>query len=495
VKLVTVLPLLKKDEINVIIDSARKLLEEIGVRIWNDEALKTLKQNGANVNFEQKIAKIPAHLIQEAIDKAPKSIPLYTRDGKSNYLMGNNNVFFIPGSAAVRVVDRHTGAARAPTTQDLVEFVRLVEGLDHLKLQSTAIIPMDVPEKLADRYRLYIVLCNSNRPIYTGAFTMDGAIDMKDMLLAVSGDEDNLAKMPRAVFVCCTSPPLKWSDLTSQNLMDLALYDIPISVIPVPMVGLAAPPTLAGALIQHVAEVFSGIVLTQLIKPGCPVFFGGSPAPVHQKSSACLTGSIEAAMLNVAATQVAKTFNLPTDFYAGLTNSNTVDEQSTAESAIGMLLAATAGINMIEGAGMIEFESCQSFEKVVIDNEIAGYIYRYLKGIDVRDETLMLDLLREIGPGGVFTSNIRAMKLALQYFNKEVHEIGPVFNVDGRKMWESKGGKDTVAKAKELVEKLLRSYEPNPPPRDVVNELNKIMDGAAKKYGTSLDKLPWKCEV
>lgn len=491
----TVLPLLKKDEINVIIDSARKLLEEVGVRIWNDEALKTLKQNGANVNFEQKIAKIPSHLLEEAIHKAPKSIPLYTRDGKSNHLMGNDNVFFIPGSAAVKIIDRHTGVARAPTTQDLVEFVRLVEGLDYLKLQSTAIIPMDVPEKLADRYRLYIVLCNSNRPIYTGAFTMDGAIDMKDMLLAVSGDEDNLAKMPRAVFVCCTSPPLKWSDLTSQNLVDLALYNIPISVVPVPMVGLAAPPTLAGALIQHVAEVFSGIVLTQLVKPGCPVFFGGSPAPVHLKSSACLTGSIEAAMLDVAATQIAKTFNLPTDFYAGLTNSNTVDEQSTAESAMGMLLAAAAGINMIEGAGMIEFESCQSFEKAVIDNEIAGYIYRYLKGIDVRDETLMLDLLREIGPGGVFTSNIRAMKLTLQYFNKEVHEIGPVFNVDGRKMWESKGGKDTVTKAKEHVEKLLRSYEPNPPPRDVVNELNKIMAGAARKYGTSLDTLPWKCEV
>jgi trimethylamine--corrinoid protein Co-methyltransferase len=491
----TALSLLKKDEINVVIDSAKKLLDEVGVKIWNDEALKILKQNGADVNFEHRIAKIPTHLLEEAIHKAPKSISLYTREGKSNYLMGNNNVFFIPGSAAVRVVDRRTGAARAPTTQDLVEFVRLVEGLDYIKLQSTAIIPMDVPEKLADRYRLYIVLCNSNRPIYTGAFTMDGAIDMKDMLLAVSGDEDKLAKMPRAVFVCCTSPPLKWSDLTSQNLMDLAVYNIPISVIPVPMVGLAAPPTLAGALIQHVAEVFSGIVLTQLVKLGCPVFFGGSPAPVHQKSSACLTGSIEAAMLDVAATQIAKTFNLPTDFYAGLTNSNTVDEQSTAESALGMMLSAIAGINMIEGAGMIEFESCQSFEKIVIDNEIAGYIYRFLKGIDVKDETLMLDLFREIGPGGVFTSNIRAMKLTLQYFNKEVHQIGPVFNIDGRKMWESKGGKDTLTKAKELVGNILRSYEPNPPPRDVVNELNKIMDGAAKKYGTSLDKLPWKCEV
>ncbi len=491
----TALSLLKNDQINVVIDSSKRLLTEVGVKIWNDEALKILKQNGADVDFEQRIAKIPTHLVDEAIHKAPKSIPLYTRDGKSKYLMRDNNVVFVPGSAAIKVIDRHTGGARRPKTQDFVEFVRLVEGLEYVKLQSTAIIPMDVPEKLADRYRLYIILCNSNWPIYTGAFTEDGAVDMKDMLLAVSGDEDNLAKMPRAVFVCCTSPPLKWSDLTSQNLVDLARYNIPISVIPVPMVGLGAPPTLAGALVQHVAEVFSGIVLTQLVKPGCPVFFGGSPAPVHLKSSVCLLGSIEAAMLDIAAAQIAKAFNLPTDFYAGLTNSNTVDQQSTAESAIGMMLAAIAGINMIEGAGMVEFESCQSFEKLVIDNEIAGYIHRFLKGIDVRDETLMLDLLREIGPGGVFTSNLRAMKLTLQHFNKEVHQIGPVFNIDGRKTWESKGGRDTLAKAKELVENLLRSYEPNPPPRDVVNELNKIMDAAAKKYGTSLDKLPWKCKV
>jgi len=495
VKLVTALSLLKKTEVNVISDAAKNLLNEVGVRVWNNEALKILKQNGANVYFEQRIAKIPVHLIEEAIHKAPKSILLYTRDGKSNYLMGNNNVFFIPGSAAIRVVDRGTGVARAPKTQDLVDFVRLVEGLEYLKLQSTAIIPMDVPEKLADRYRLYIVLCNSNKPIYTGAFTMDGAIDMKDMLLAVSGDEDNLAKTPRAVFVCCPSPPLKWSDVTSQNLVDLAVYSIPISVIPVPMVGMGAPPTLAGALVQHVAEVFSGIVLSQAVKQGSPVFFGGSPAPVHPKSGTLLLGSIEAAMIDVAATQIAKNFNLPTDFYAGLTNSNTIDQQSTAEGALGMILAALAGINMIEGAGMIEFESCQSFEKLVIDNEIAGYIHRFLKGIDVKDETLMLDLFREIGPGGVFTSSIRAMKLTLQYMNKEVHQIGSVFNIDDRKMWELKGGKDTLTKAKELAENLLRSYEPNPPSRDVVKELNKIMDRAAKKYGTSLDKLPWKCQV
>jgi len=491
----TALSLLKEDEANVIIGSAKKLLDELGVRVWNDEALKILKQNGADVNCEHKIAKIPPQLVEEAIHKTPKSISMYTRDGKSNYLMGNNNVFFVPGSAAVRVVDRHTGEARAPTTQDLVEFVRLVEGLDYIKLQSTAIIPRDVPEKLADRYRLYIVLCNSNKPIYTGAFTMDGAIDMKDMLLAVAGDEGNLAKMPRAAFTCCPSPPLKWSDVTSQNIMDLVMYNIPVSVVPVPMVGIGAPPTLAGALVQHAAEVFSGIFLAQVIKPGSPVFFGGSPAPVHPKTGAFLVGSIEAAMLDVAAAQIAKSFSLPTDFYAGLTNSNIVDEQSTAEGAVGMMLSALAGINMIEGAGMIEFESCQSFEKIVIDNEIAAYIYRFLKGIDVKDETLMLDLFREIGPGGTFTSNIRAMKLTLQFIAKEVYQIGPVFNIHDRNTWESKGGKDTLTKAKELGENLLKSYEPNPPPRDVVSELNKIMDRAAKKYGTSLDKLPWKCEV
>lgn len=145
---------------------------------------------------EERVARIQPGLVDECLKKAPKSIKLYSRNGKACYDVGGKNVYFVPGSTAIRLIDRKTGLAREPLTRDFVDFVRLVEGLEHLKFQSTALIPSDVPKEIADRYRLYIVLCSSNKPIYTGAFTVDGAIDMKDMLAAVAGGEDELAKKP-----------------------------------------------------------------------------------------------------------------------------------------------------------------------------------------------------------------------------------------------------------------------------------------------------------
>lgn len=488
------LTLLSKSEVELIVNSALKVLEEIGVKVYNDNALKVFREGGADVDQEEKLVKIQSSLVEESLRKAPSSFKLYSRDGRTSHEVGGDNVLFVPGSAAIRVIDRVTGEARPPTSEDFADFVRLVEALEHIKLQSTAMIPWEVPKEIADRYRLYIVLCSSNKPIYTGTFTIDGAIDMKDMLVAVAGGEEELARKPRAAFTCCPSPPLKWSDITSQNVIDLAKYGIPVSILPMPLVGLASPATIAGSLVQHVAEFLSGLILAQLVRPGTPVLFGGSPAPVDQRTATTLIGAVETVLMTSALTQIAKHLGLPTDMYVGLSNSNVVDEQAALESAIGMIAAALSGINMVEGAGMLEFESCQSFEKLVIDNEIAGMAYRFLRGIEVEDRTLALDLLKEVGAGGDFTESLKAMRLVMERFTKEVHLPSYVLNTDDRRVWEAKGSKDTITRAKERVDELLKKQGVTEPPVDVVKELNRIMDRAARKYGSSLDKLPWVCK-
>jgi trimethylamine--corrinoid protein Co-methyltransferase len=313
---------------------------------------------------------------------------------------------------------------------------------------------------------------------------------MKDMLVAVAGSEEELARKPRAAFTCCPSPPLKWSEITSQNIIDLAKHRIPISILPVPLVGLASPATLAGSLVQHVAEFFSGLVLAQLVNPRTPVLFGGSPAPIDQRSATALVGSVETVLMTSSLSQIAKALGLPSDMYVGLTNSNLPDEQASAETMLGMAIGALAGINMIEGAGMVEFESCQSFEKLVMDNEIAGMVYRLLKGIEVDEGLLAMDIIKEVGAGGSFTSCMKAMRLVMERFKKEIHLIGPVFNFMDRKVWVLKGGKDTRTKARELVNEILSQQGPELPPKEVLQKLNRIMDAAAKKYGVSLEELP-----
>ncbi|RLG39434.1 MAG: hypothetical protein DRO05_08825 [Thermoproteota archaeon] len=484
---------LEEDEIDLIVSAAKEVLREVGVKVYNDEALKVYSEGGAEVDFDKKLVKLGEDQIKEALKRAPSSFNLYSRDGKNRYTVGEGNTYFIPGSAAIRVIDRETGKARSPLARDYVELVRLVNYLDNLKFQSTALIPSDVPKEISDRYRLYIALCNTNKPIYTGTFTIDGAIDMKDMLVAVAGSEEELAKKPRAAFTCCPSPPLKWSDITSQNVIDLAKYGIPVSILPMPLVGLASPATIAGSLVQHVAEFFSGLVLAEFVRPGTPVLFGGSPAPVDQRTATTLMGAVETVMMTSALSQIAKTLNVPTDMYVGLSNSNILDEQASAETMLGMALGALAGINMIEGAGMIEFESCQCFEKLVVDNEIAGIVYRLLKGIEVSEDLLALDILKEVGAGGSFTSSMKAMKLVMERFKEEIHLLGPLFNTLDRKAWEVKVGKDVRTKARELVKELLSKAEPDLPPEEVIQDLNRIMDSSARKYGTKLENLPWKC--
>jgi len=480
------------EEVDMIVSSAKEILWEVGVKVYNEFALKIYSKGGAEVDYKEKLVKIGEDQVDEALSKAPSSFDLYSRDGEERFTVGEGYTYFIPGSAAIRIIDRETGRARTPLARDYVELVGLVNGLENLKFQSTALIPSDVPREIADRYRLYIALCNTKKPIYTGAFTIDGAVDMKNMLVAVAGSEEELVRKPRAAFTCCPSPPLKWSEITSQNIIDLAKYGIPVSILPVPIVGLASPATLAGSLVQHVAEFFSGLVLAQLVNPGTPVLFGGSPAPVDQRTATTLVGSPETVLMTSALSQIAKALRLPSDMYVGLSNSNLPDEQASAETMLGMALGALSGINMIEGAGMIEFESCQSFEKLVMDNEIAGIVYRLLRGIEIDEELLALDILREVGAGGSFTSSMKAMRFVMERFKEEIHMLGPVFNVMDRKAWELREGKDARTKARETVRELLSKQEAELPPIEVLQELNNVMDKSARKYGTTLENLPWK---
>ncbi len=483
---------LEKDEIDLILSSAYEILKMVGFKVYNERALRIFSEGGAEVDQKERLVKLEEELVREALRRAPSSFEIYSRDGEERFVLEDGKTYFVPGSAAIRVIDRKTGRARDPLAKDYVDLVRLVNQLDNLKFQSTAVIPTDVPKMISDRYRLYIALCNTNKPVYTGAFTVDGAIDMKEMLIAVAGSEEELERKPRAAFTCCPSPPLKWSEITSQNVIDLAESGIPISILPMPVVGLASPATLSGSLVQHVAEFFSGLVLAQLVKPGAPVLFGGSPAPVDQRTATTLMGAVETVLMTSALSQIARTLRIPTDMYVGLSNSKVLDEQASAETLLGMALGALAGINMIEGAGMIEFESCQCLEKLVVDNELAGMVYRLMKGIEVSEDLLALDILREVGAGGSFTSSMKAMKLVMDRFREEIHMIGPPFDVSNRRAWELKGSKDARKRAKELVDELLAKAEPDLPPKEVAKELNEIMDRAARRYGSSLKELPWK---
>jgi len=249
-----------------IIDEGYALLMDPGVRVHNDEALKLLAEAGAQVDMDQRIARIPRKIAQQAIQTAPREFYLHNHDGKPVVHYGGDSVQFDPGSAAITILDSETREQRAPTSTDFVRFVKLVETLPQIDAQSTAMIPGDVPGEIGDLYRLYLALNYIRKPIVTGAFRKDTWWTMKDMLVAVAGGTAELAARPIAVFDVCPSPPLLWSDLTCQNMIDCAKFGIPSELVSMPLAGATAPVTLAAAVVQHTAECLSGVTICQLAK-------------------------------------------------------------------------------------------------------------------------------------------------------------------------------------------------------------------------------------
>jgi trimethylamine--corrinoid protein Co-methyltransferase len=477
------LNILSDQLVNQIIEEGFVLLMDPGIQVKNDEALSLLADAGAQVDFETKIAKIPEKIARKALESRPTEFNLYNLDGDKVIHYGADDVHFTPGSGGITILDRETQRQRQPLTEDFVDYVKVVEMLPQVDAQSTAFISTDVPEEIGDLYRLYLALNFMRKPIVTGAFEKETWWTMKDMLVAVVGSEKALAEKPIAVFDVCPSPPLKWSDITCQNLIDCAKNDIPAQLISMPMTGANAPVTLAGAVVQHTAECLSGVVISQLANPGAPIVWGGSPATFDMRKGTTPMGAVGTWMINCAYVQVGKELGMPTHSYLGMTDAKIVDAQCGLESS-SAFFPALVGANMISGPGMLDYESCVSAEKLVVDAEILGMAQRMIAGIDGRQTPIALDLIQELGHSGNFLSHPHTLK----WFRKELHVPSEVIDRDTVEAWEKKGSKSTWDRAKERVDLLLTQFQPSPISDQVKNELRTITTKAANQFG--MQKLP-----
>lgn len=470
-----------------IIDEALGVLEKTGVLIENEEGMGLLKDAGMRVDEKRRVVYITRDLVQESLETTPSSIKLYDRQGSSEpvVVMEKDRLHFTPGSAALYVFDYDSNEVRTPKTEDLSQFVRLADSLSNIDAQSTAMIPNDVPRGIVDRYRLFLVLRNSSKPVVTGTFTLEGFKPMKDMLLAIRGSEGALKEKPLAIFDVCPSPPLKWSNLTCHDLIECARSGIPAEFISMPMTGASAPITLTGALVQHTAETLSGIVIGQLARPGAPLIYGGSPAAFDMRKGTSPMGAIETMMIDCAYIQIGKHLGLPTHAYMGLSDAKLPDSQAGLESGIGAILASLCGANMVAGPGMLTFESCQSMEKLVIDNEICGMAKRLIEGIRPRTDPLAEDLFQgDIYEGDHFLTSPTTMR----WFKEEFFYPGSIIDRDQKDVWIKKGATTAEERAHKEVERILASHSPLPLSEEIDRELVRIMEGEAKRYG--LERLP-----
>ena len=477
------LEVLSREEIEEIHVRSLSILSRVGVRVDHDGALKLLKDIGAEVDFNKKIAKIPEHIVKEALAKAPSTIRLYYRNGKKYLeLKPGGETYFDVGSTGIYYVDWRTNEVREALTRDLVEVARVTDALPNTHIMSTALVPADVPKTIVDRWRMYVVTKNCVKPIDTGTFTLEGIPDAVKLMATVVGEE-NVSRKPFMFFASCPSPPLKWSEITSQSLIDCARYHIPQQIIPMPQTSGTSPATIAGSVLQSNAEFLAGVVIAQFTSPSAPIIYGGSPNVFDQRFGTASIGAVEVQLLASAFAQLARFYGVPCAQYVMVSDAMIPDPQVTLESAVGALAAVLAGINVAIGPGMLLEENGVSLIKLVFDDEIAGLALRFGRGILVDAETLAEKLIEEVGPGGLFLK----YKHTREWWVKE-HYIPRLLNRKTYDMWKKSGAKDLNTVAKEQVEKILKEHVVEPLPPDIERDLDKTIQEIAKKYG--IEKLP-----
>lgn len=438
--------------ISQVLNEAQELLKTQGVRVSDPEALHLLKSAGAKV--EDDIVKIPSALIESCLATVPHAFDLYHYQGQPAVHYGGDTIHFDPGSCAPHFLDPETGEHRNSLSADLINIIIVTEVLPQFAAQSTAVVCHDASAESGDLHRLKLVLEYSNKPVVTGAFSPAGIQPMIDLLTAHVGGADALRAKPRAIFDVCPSPPLHWTNFACRCLVQLGRAGIPVEMVSMPLAGATAPVTLIGAVTQHAAESLAGIVIHQLAAPGAPIVWGGAPAIFDMRSGAASMGAIETAMICSAYTQVGKSLGLPTHAYLCASDSKLLDAQAGMESGMTALVGALSGINMISGAGMLDFLNCFSLEKLVLDAEAIAMTQRLLKGIDTPQPTLALDTFAQTG----LSANFLKLKETRQLFKAEQYLPSPVIDRSSLRAWQEGGSPDAYKRAKARIKDLLLMY-------------------------------------
>jgi len=443
------LELLDKALIGRILGEAFQLIENPGVRVA-PYVVELLRAAGARVT--DGVAHIPETLARRQLALAPHEFYLYDRNGKAAVHYGGDDVHFDPGSSCLNILDPETQQARPAMAADLVRLVQVAEMLPQFAAQSTAMVCNDVPPEIGDWYRLLLVLWHSEKPVVTGAFSASSLHTLLELLAIENGSREGLRDKPRAVFDVCPSPPLNWSEFASHNLVDMARAGVPAEIVSMPLAGATAPVTLVGSVVQHAAECISGITIHQLAQPGAPIVWGGAPAIFDMRTGKTPMGAIETAMLDVACAEVGKYLGLPTHTYMVAGDGRVIDAQVEMESGMSTVLGALAGINMISGAGMLDFVACHSIEKLVIDAEAIASAQRLIEGIEPRSESLAIAAFAQAGLQGDFLK----LKETRALFRKEQHFPSAVID---RGLASCGAAPDIVGRARERVEELLAEYQ------------------------------------
>jgi trimethylamine--corrinoid protein Co-methyltransferase len=459
---------LSLEEVQRIDLTARKILERVGMRVISNDFLDILKEAGAQVNYSDQIVRFEGGWLDEVLAGSPSQFILYSRDGKNDVHLGEGKVHFANGGRVFRILDMGTGGYRLTMLRDVAHTATLVDCLDHISLYIIACQAHDLQPQYYHLNDFYHALNHTSKHVMGGCDSREGAEQMWELSVFIAGGEESLKEKPFVSVITNPISPLT-IDGSALNIMNFCCNkSIPLTCAPAPISGATAPATVAGTLCQMHAEALAGVAICQVLSPGAKVLYGAVPTSMDLRHMEYTMGSVEMAMMNAAAVQLAKLYELPIYASGGVTEAKRPDIQSGCEKTFSNLMVATNGADLVHLAAGISI----SYEQYFIDNEILGMINRILTGIKVDEELLALDVITNVGPGGNYIMEehtIRHMKDEFFYPNLSVR-----CNFD---IWEEQGRPSMLSRANNLVEKTLNDGKEGVLDTDLVVEIRKKFPG------------------
>lgn len=446
-------------------EASLSLLQDPGIRVEHDEIYKKLLGAGCKAGTNSNVVRFPPELVKEYLRLAPAAVRLANLRGEVEEIGPGGKSLFCTG-AALSYYDLD-GAYRRISSEDLASFARLIEQLENVSVIVGTSID-DAPPPARDFVGLRIMAENCGKHLRALCFSPTGASALKEMADVLAGGRD-FRSHPVLSIGFTAHGPLRWTNLALDIFLNTAGKGIPTTVNGEPMAGASAPVTLAGTLAVGNAEVLSGIVINQILEPRRPCIHNlGFAHVMDMRTGIAVTGGAENCILAVAGAQIARFYNLPSASWIS-TDSLVPDGQAAAEKMLAAVTHLSAGVNMVWGIGQLESEVSLSPAQAVIDNEIAGVAAHYVRGFEVNDETLALDLVRAVGAGGSFLSSDHT----LEHFREVIYAPSILCRLR-REHWQAQGMNDLLAVAREKAQQIL-ARPPHPAlSEDQKQELLKI---------------------
>ena len=443
------------------------VLKATGLLVQEPKALQIFKDAGCLVEGER--VRIPSPLVENALKNAVPRILMNDRNGRPAMPLEGDEVWFGTGSDTPHVIDPYTGQKRRAVLKDIEHVSKLVDALPELSFVMCSGIASDVNPEIADIHHFLAMVSWTEKPIVFTSWNPANLKTIVEMAAVVAGGEDKLRANPFLALYTEPVSPLILGRESTQKLMFMAEKSLPVVFAPGMITGATGPVTLAGGIVQANAEILAGYVLANLVRPGTPFIYGGSGEPMDMSAMLMSYAAPESMLVVSALTDMSKYYGLPSFGYAGCSDSNLYDQQASLESALWILVASLNGANLVHDVGYINNGLTTSLEQIVVSAEVAGSVRRIAGGIDVDEETMALDLIAEVGPGGEYLTS----EHTLRHFRD--NWFPRLISRDPYERWEQKGRKDLGNRANEFVRRILQNHEPRPLAGGIADELRRIV--------------------